>query len=248
MQTFLSPSPLLAIDPGSVVAAIFFIVFIFARIAQFLGGGNKGNAPPRQRMGNPARPAQNQLQEGIELFKKMVAEQQKQNRQQQPPPRRPQNAPRQSSPPPIQPVRTAPQIRSGQDQRTQQQQKKKSGKQQPARKPTPETSGKSLGESVSRRHIPVEADLGRHVVAESQQALSRNSIAEQVNRDLQNEVSAEVAAHLGTRQTTPAQSASRCSQPRTAASIRTILNNRQNIAQAIIVSELLQPPIALRKK
>ncbi|MCA9099322.1 MAG: hypothetical protein KDA36_13090, partial [Planctomycetaceae bacterium] len=174
MQTFFIPSPLLAIDPGSIVAAIVFIVFIFARIAQFLGGGNKGNAPPRQRMGNPARPAQNQLQEGIELFKKMVAEQQKQNRQQQPPPRRPQNAPRQSSPPPIQPARTAPQARSGQDQRAQQQQKKKSGKQQPARRPSPETSGQSLGESVSRRHIPVEADLKRHVVAESQQALSRN--------------------------------------------------------------------------
>jgi len=248
MQTFFIPSPLLAIDPGSVVAVIFFIVFIFARIAQFLGGGNKGNAPPQQRMGNPARPAQNQLQEGIELFKKMVAEQQKQNRQQQPPPKRPQNAPRQSSPPPIQPARTAPQIRSGQDQRTQQQQKKKSGKQQPARKPAPETSGKSLGESVSRRHIPVEADLGRHVVAEAQQAFSRNSIAEQVNRDLQNDVSAEVASHLGTRQTAPAQSTSRRPQSPAATSIRTILNNRQNIAQAIIVSELLQPPVALRKK
>ncbi len=213
---------------------------ILSWLAQVIGGQKNAKGAPRQRMGNPARPQQNQLQEGIELFKKMVAEQQQQNRQKQNTPKRGQQVPRQS-PPPIQQARTAPANKSPQESRSQQ---KKSQKGQNQKQPRPETSRKSLGDEISRRHIPVETDLARHVVADAQQSLAKNSIADHVRNDLQNNVAAEVASHLGTSQGTT----SPVTRSGLASSLRTSLGDRSRVAQAIVLSEILQPPVAMRKK
>lgn len=237
MQVSFLPTALLAIDPGSIVGLVVFVITILSWLAQVAGGNKNVKVPPRQRMGKPAGPIPNQLQEGIELFKKMVAEQQKQNRSPQKDAGGARPVPRQSSPPAIQPVRE-----------TRDQQQQKQGKSAPARKPKTESRRKGLGEEVNRRQIPVESDLGRHVVAESQQALSRNSIGDQVRRDFEKNISTEVAAHLGQSRAGHAPPLQRAVQPHGAGILRTILNDKQKISQAVLINEILQRPLALRKK
>lgn len=225
-------SPLLALDVGGVIGLIVFTITIISWIAQALGAGKNAKAPPRQRMGNPARPLPEQLQEGIELFKKMVAEQQ-QTRQQQANPRseaKAQPQQKRTTPPPIPAAST--------------QTKGKKNKQQQSRKSAADKQANVLGENVSRRHIPVETDLRQHVVADAQKYLSKDSISDQVRDNMRNSVSAEVAAHFGGDQRSQGTSP----QPTTPQILRSLLKNRQRISQAIIINEILQRPAALRNK
>jgi len=238
------PSPLLAIDVGGIIGLIVFLVTIFSWISQALGGGKNAKVPPRQRMGNPARPIPEQLQEGIELFKKMVADQQ---RLRQNPPA--QNTPpaaegfKKNNPPPI------PSQRPKDRSTSEQQPIKASQRKKQSRKSNSSREQPFSGGSVGQRHLPVEADLRQHVTSDAQKYLNQNSVADQVRSDFQNSVNDEVTSHLGkdgTRKNiTPGQAPL---TDNSAQALRRLLKNRHTISQAILINEILQRPVGLRKK
>lgn len=241
MTSSLLNTPLLAIDAGGIVGLIFVIITILSWLAQILGGKNAKGPPPQQRMGNPARPLPDKLQEGLELFKRMVAEQQKQQQAGRPladggsDPRGGGgvNFPGSGS------GRKPEKRRGGQDSGN----TAKKPKIKPEKQTTSVKDRESLGEDISRRHLPVESDMRQHILQDAQKNLSINSISDQVGQDLKSEVSREVSEHLGTR-----QDAQRSDTRGRIQAVRGLLRNRESISQAILINEILQRPLSLRKK
>ncbi len=241
LTAVLPNAPLLAIDAGGIVGLIFVIITILSWLAQILGGKNAKGPPPQQRMGNPARPLPDKLQEGLELFKRMVAEQQKQQQGGGPQADRGSdprggggaNSPRTGS------GRKSEKRRTAQDSGS----TSKKPKIKPEKQTTAVKDRESLGGDISRRHLPVESDMRQHILQDAQKNLSINSISEQVGQDLNREVSREFSEHLGAR-----QEAQRSDTRGRIQAVRGLLRNRESISQAILINEILQRPLSLRKK
>lgn len=240
----ISTSPLLAANVlGDIIFLIVMAFTIISWISQMVSGGKQKKGEAAKRKGEPVRPSGNTLQDEIERFKQMVEQARAGQTPNSPPPAPPRNQPRpqvsprlqqeeasrRPSPGRINPSRAnpAPPVSKSETKR----QKKNADRQK-------------LGEAVADRHINTEQDLNTQVNKHVQKHLSTQTLGETVQRDLSSQVAQSVREHLGNSSRTE-EPAKQPANSR-ATPLRRLLASHQGIQQAILINEILQPPLARR--
>ena len=217
-------TPIIAL--GSEIVTLLFLIFAFLSWLASLGKDAAG----KQQGPRPARPPQardERLKNEIELFLEEVGKGTAP---------RTQPKPRQRSRPPK--PRTPPTLR---EQRKGSESKKQTGTRQ-----KPETTVAAGMELHDRR---LSSDLQRHVseymdddrIEQHVDDHIGNEITESVNEHIAQSVSQHLGPAETTRQETRTETLSRPAQ------IATLLRSPSGMRQAILLSELLSPPRALRK-
>ncbi|MFO1022011.1 MAG: hypothetical protein U0903_15160 [Planctomycetales bacterium] len=240
----ISNSPILAANVlGDIIFLIVIAFTVISWISQLISGGKPKKGEANRRKGEPVRPGGNTLQNEIERFKQLVeqaragqnpnvppsAPSQNQPRPQISPRLQQDEAARRSSPGRINPSRAAapPPVSKSEAKR----QKKNADR-------------KRLGDAVAERHINTTQDLNTQVNKHVQQHLNTQTLTETVQRDLSDKVSESVREHLGdSRRSQEPEKKAPVSQAKI---LRKLLGSRQGVQQAIIINEILQPPLARR--
>lgn len=240
--------PILAANPlGDIISVIVFIFVIISGLSQMLSGAKGKKEAPARRAGEPVRPSGNTLQDEVEKFKQMVEQMRQgedsgrpQGQTRNPPPAnqprsqipaRPKGASHEPKPGRINPARAQG---GSQVSKSEAKRQKKNAER------------KKLGGEIADRHIQVEQDLQTQVNKHVQQHLSTQTLADTVQRDLASQVSESVREHLGDSRTSAAPSAGERKGTSPAANLRKLLLSGPGIRQALIVNEILQPPLARR--
>ncbi len=217
------PSLLLAVDIGNLIYAIVLVIGFLSWIIGLVSKKQNPAPPVRPGARRPPRPGDPQVREEIEVFLRDAANRPAAPRAGQP---RPVERFRESRRPAASRPKAPTPTRSRRAQRPQ----RPNLKQPPKPKP---------GEEIAHRHMAEPDRLGsgvREHVAEH--------LAEHIpEHHLGEEVDASVEAHLGTfsgaertGQLQPAQ------RPSTAEAVHRLLRNPVGLREAIVVSEILQPP------
>lgn len=217
------PPPILALELGGFIAAAFVVISLIGWVINQINAHNHP-APPR-RPARPPRPRNERIQEEIDQFIQEAG-----GRKRAPqvlsadeieivePPRK------QRRPPAARPAAAAPRERKA-----------------PAR-PRP-------GEGVATRRMAGPEQLGTDL-RDHVRAYMDDRVAAQVQRDLANEVAVGVAEHLGSF-TAPQQGAvglraMPAAAPLRAATLLADLRDPDGVRKAIMINEVLQPPLSLR--
>jgi len=110
----------------------------------------------------------------------------------------------------------------------------------------PKRRRKPLGSEITQRHISDPNELGSEVREHLSDYMEDSRIDESVESHLGHNISESVAQHLGTTSTKPTSE----NRPSTdaAQNIVALLQNPAGVRQAILLSEVLSPPLASRQK
>lgn len=226
---------LLAVDAGAIVAVIFGLISFIGWVMNQVNSSQKPTPPPRKRA-----PRDRTIQEEIDQFLSDREGKPRPNRRDEEiltpdqvelidePRRKPAPKPQPQQKPRPKPKQTP---------------------QKAASRPQPQRVSKPLASEQSTTTVthPARqaAQLGREMQQQVSQAMAPR-LATTVSKDLPHSVDQSVSQHLG--QFSSSSQKSPAAVERHAVSIVSMLRNPNSVRGAIIVNEILSPPLSRRKK
>jgi hypothetical protein len=228
-------APVLAVDVGGLIAIAFMVISFIGWLSNLINGAQKPGQRPPQQQPRPRPPQNKKLRDEIESFMRDA-----QGKGQPKQKARPEEV---LSADDITVSSTAPRQPPRQKQ-------SKPSKSKPQAPPPPRSQPplrKSVGQDVSQRTVETTS-LGQNVKQHVSQHMAER-VGAIASRDVEPTVDDTVAAHFspfsgdaaGGRPPGPADTMS-------AADLLKLLRNPQGVRNALVLGEVLRPPVAMRRR